>query len=363
MEARNIENENAMTLTVIVPVYRVEPEYLRQCLDGILEQTFNDFELIIVDDGAPEENGAIIDEYAAKDGRIVAIHQANAGASAARNAGLQIAKGKYITFVDSDDTISLDTFAKITERAEKDKLDVLMWGMYRCFGENKKVPFTPYLEDIDVFDERLKEEVQYKCMVGILPFFKTPPASADASGSCCAKLYRRQFLENNDLHYTLGLKRAEDMTFNLKVFEAADRIGYLYDFLYYYRQLETSATYQYRENGIEVFTDSLREMRKFIWEKDKPKLYKQIFYMRCMFFYLESMDMDYLNRDNPKPLRKRLQDMKSKAIEEPYKEAFDNLEFTYLTFARRIPLVLIRHNQMALLALFYSAFRLTKKGK
>ena len=363
MEAHDIENENAVTLTVIVPVYKVEPKYLRECLDCILNQSFTDYELIIVDDGAPLQNAQIIDEYAAKDNRITAIHQVNAGASAARNAGLKIAKGKYITFVDSDDTISLDTFKKVTDRAKRDNLDVLMWGIYRCFGENKKVPFTPYLEDIAVFDDRLKEEVQYKCMVGILPFFKTPPASADASGSCCAKLYRSQFLRDNNLNYTVGLKRAEDMTFNLKAFEAADRIGYMYDFLYYYRQLETSATYQYRENGIEVFTDSLREMRKFIWDKDKPKLYKQIYYMRCMFFYLESMDMDYLNSGNPKPLWERLKDMKLKADEEPYKEAFENLEFTYLTFARRIPLVLIRYRQMALLALFYSAFRLTKKGK
>ena len=355
-------SDTSPVLSVIVPVYKVETEYLRECIDCILSQTYEDFELILVDDGAPKENGDILDEYARKDERISVIHQENAGASGARNAALSVAKGEYVTFVDSDDTISTDTFRKIVDRARRDNIDVLMWGMYRCFGE-KRVPFTPYLTDIPVFTPKQKEEVQYKCMVGILPFFETPPASSDAAGSACAKLYRLQFLRDNNLCYTPGLKRAEDMTFNLKVFDAAERIGYLYDFLYYYRQLATSATYQYRENGIEVFTASLREMRDFIWKKDKPELYKQVFYMRCMFFYLESMDMDYLNKNNPKPLSERLAEMKKIADSEPYNEAFSNLKFDYLTFARRIPLVLIRHRQMALLALFYSVFRLTKRGK
>lgn len=349
-------------LSVIVPVYKVEKEYLTQCLDCILSQSFTDFELIIVDDGAPCENAEVIDEYGRSDSRIVIIHQENLGAASARNTGLSIASGKYVTFVDSDDTISPDNFEKVIERAQRDDLDVLMWGMYRCFGE-KRVPFSPYLEDIAVFTPEQKEEVQYKCMVGILPFFKAPPASVDAAGSACAKLYRIQFLRDNELCYTPGLKRAEDMTFNLKVFDAADRIGYLYDFLYYYRQLETSATYRYRENGIEVFTASLNEMHDFIQQKNKPELYKQVYYMRCMFFYLESMDMDYLNKNNSKPLKERLADMRRVADSEPYCEAFSNLKFDHLTIARRIPLVLIRKRWMALLAMFYSVFRLTRRNK
>ena len=85
--------------------------------------------------------------------------------------------------------------------------------------------------------------------------------------------------------------------------------------------------------------------------------------MRCMFFYLESMDMDYFNPKNPKPLKKRLEEMKDVADNDPYKEAFENLKTDYLTFARRIPLFLIRHRMMRLLALFYSVYRLMQRGK
>ena len=98
-------------VSVIVPVHKVE-EYLCDCVDSILAQSFNDFELILVDDGSPDNCSIICDEYAEKDNRIVVIHQKNGGLSAARNAGIDISKGKYITFIDSDDLVSntyLDT--------------------------------------------------------------------------------------------------------------------------------------------------------------------------------------------------------------------------------------------------------------
>lgn len=91
-------------ISVIVPVYKAEA-FLRRCVDSILEQTFTDFELILVDDGSPDRSGAICDEYAAKDARVRVIHQKNGGVSSARNAGLDAAKGNWITFIDSDDYI------------------------------------------------------------------------------------------------------------------------------------------------------------------------------------------------------------------------------------------------------------------
>ena len=91
-------------ISVIVPVYKVE-KYLHECVDSILAQTFRDFELILVDDGSPDNCGAICDEYAAKDSRIRVIHQENQGLSGARNSGIDVARGEYITFVDADDSI------------------------------------------------------------------------------------------------------------------------------------------------------------------------------------------------------------------------------------------------------------------
>ena len=107
-------------VSVIVPVYKVEP-YLHRCVDSILAQTFTDFELILVDDGSPDNCGAICDEYAQKDSRVSVVHKENGGLSSARNEGLDVAVGKYILFADSDDYVSplwCESFVSQIKRGE-----------------------------------------------------------------------------------------------------------------------------------------------------------------------------------------------------------------------------------------------------
>lgn len=347
----------AKTLSVIVPVYNVDKKYLAECFSSILSQTFSDFELIVVDDGAGDDLAAFIDSFDYHGADVKIIHQENAGVAVARNKGLEACTGRYVTFVDSDDTIEKDCFEEIVKFADANTLDVLMFGINIQRG-GKSTQFSPYLCDIGRFSDAQKEEVQFKIMVGILPFYVCPPASADAAGSACAKLYRTGFLKDNDLYYTPGLKRAEDMEFNLRVFDKAEGIGYLHRLFYNYRQLDSSATYVYRDGGIEVFSASLDAMRAHLESSGKSDLYMQVYYMRCMFFFLESMDMDYLNRSNPKPFRERIAALSKKSQEEPYATAIADLRTDYLTFARKIPLFLIRHKMFRTLAAFYSAYRI-----
>ena len=111
-------------ISIIVPIYNVE-QYLKRCVDSILAQTFKDFELILVDDGSPDSCPFICDEYARIDSRIKVIHKANGGLSDARNAGLEMAMGNYIAFVDSDDWIASDTYEYLYELIKKNKADVV----------------------------------------------------------------------------------------------------------------------------------------------------------------------------------------------------------------------------------------------
>ena len=109
-------------ISVIVPVYKVE-KYLHECVDSILTQTFPDFELILVDDGSPDNCGKICDEYAEKDSRVRVIHQENQGLSGARNSGMDVARGEYIAFVDSDDRVDI-RYLELLLAAVKDGADV-----------------------------------------------------------------------------------------------------------------------------------------------------------------------------------------------------------------------------------------------
>ena len=127
-----------MKISVIVPVYKVEP-YLRKCVDSVLGQTFKDFELILVDDGSPDNCGKICDEYAAADDRVKVIHQANGGLSAARNAGIDwvmaYSKSEYITFIDSDDWVA-DTYLERLYEGVGLGAEISVVGMARAFDEN-----------------------------------------------------------------------------------------------------------------------------------------------------------------------------------------------------------------------------------
>ena len=115
-------------ISVIVPVYNVE-KYLRKCIESILNQTFREFELILVDDGSTDSSGKICDEYALKDSRIKVIHKENGGASSARNAGLDVAKGEYIGFVDSDDWIEMDMYGELYRLIKENNTDISVCGI------------------------------------------------------------------------------------------------------------------------------------------------------------------------------------------------------------------------------------------
>lgn len=139
-------------LSVIVPVYKVEP-YLHRCIDSIRNQTYKHLQIILVDDGSPDNCGKICDEYAELDARIIVVHQKNRGLSGARNTGLRYAKGEYVAFVDSDDWISSDMYQTLVNLVELNDLDmarssvvetdgdgwkcVLEWGAHRSLSWGK----------------------------------------------------------------------------------------------------------------------------------------------------------------------------------------------------------------------------------
>lgn len=132
-------------ISIIVPVYKVE-KYLEKCVDSILAQTFTDFELILVDDGSPDRSGAMCDEYAQKDSRVRVIHKENGGLSSARNAGIDVAKGRYFGFVDSDDYIAADMYELLYQNAKKEQADMSICGIFDLYaGKEPKILSEQYL--------------------------------------------------------------------------------------------------------------------------------------------------------------------------------------------------------------------------
>lgn len=124
-------------VSVIVPVYNVEA-YLAKCVQSLLDQTFSDLEILLVDDGSTDKSLAICDEYAAKDARIRVIHKENGGLSSARNAGIEAARGRYIGFVDSDDYVEPEMYERLYTLAEREGADIAIGSFRYCYADREK---------------------------------------------------------------------------------------------------------------------------------------------------------------------------------------------------------------------------------
>ena len=213
-------------VSVVIPVYNVE-KYLGECLDSVLRQTFKDLEIICVDDGSTDSSPKILADYAAKDSRIKIITQPNGGLSAARNAGMDAASGKYIYFLDSDDYITDDAMERCVEICERDNLDQLVFGCNLRF-EDESMPekmrekkarcyILPDVPDGKVFfgPELMREIIRQRrrCV------------------SACLRLYRLEWLREVNLKFAIGLLH-EDLVFSPVALMAAERAGVLDAVLY-----------------------------------------------------------------------------------------------------------------------------------
>ena len=139
-------------VSIIVPVYNTE-KYLSRCLRSLMNQTLSDIEIILVDDGSTDRSSVLCDNYAEMDNRIKVVHKKNGGLSSARNAGIDIATGEYIGFVDSDDTISIDMYSKMIETAKKNNVDFVMTD-YMRIPSNR----APYLKTLSIHGGLYKKE-------------------------------------------------------------------------------------------------------------------------------------------------------------------------------------------------------------
>lgn len=215
---------NQPKISVIVPVYKVEP-YLRKCLDSIVNQTYRNLEIILVDDGSPDNCPAICDEYAAKDARIIVIHQANAGVSAARNAALDIATGDYIGFVDSDDWLELDMYEYLLHLAQTFDAHVSQCG-YMEEGEHRLQLYTPIIDQMAQGGE-------------------TGFSSDDwhkLSYANWNKLYRTEIV--GELRFDENYVFGEDLLFNVQVLQRTQKVCFGSQAKYHYLQRQGSACYQ-----------------------------------------------------------------------------------------------------------------------
>lgn len=218
-------------ITVILPIYKVE-KYLRACVDSVLAQTYSNLEVILVDDGSPDGCPAIVDDYAAKDSRVIPIHQTNAGLSEARNAGLRIAKGQWIVMVDSDDVIDTTMIEKLYKAAVSNDCK-MSWCLIKEIEEDAML-------DGKAMDNQSENKEDSKIDVISNSEAESYLYTMGGNQQCLVawnKLYHKDcFMEDGQpIYYPIG-KIFEDGYTSYRCIYAAGKIAVLNDYLYYYRQ-------------------------------------------------------------------------------------------------------------------------------
>ena len=210
-----------MKLSIIVPVYNVE-KTLKRCVDSILRQRLDNYELLLIDDGSPDNSGAMADEMADND-RIKVYHKANGGLSDARNAGLDIMRGEYVAFVDSDDYVGLDMYKTLYDRAEADKCDAVFCGFRTEVRENKWM----YSDEVDA-DKLWKGKDVQQFMLNMIASGAGVKAERLYQMSVWHSIYKRSLIDENHLRFVSEREVAsEDIPFQVDFLSKANTVAYV----------------------------------------------------------------------------------------------------------------------------------------
>ena len=237
----------AEKITVIVPVYNVE-NYLDKCLDSLVNQTYKNLEIIVINDGSTDNSGIICQEYAQKDNRIVYIEKENGGQSEARNMGLDRITGSYVTFVDSDDWVELNYVENLYKKITEYQADIAV-GNYYSFNEAEGMYY------FHIFGDSYYEKV-YDNVSIFENLYESQEMKSFALISVWGKLYKANLV--NHLRFDIG-KLGEDGYLNQKIYLLAEKTIYLNKGLYAYRQREGSSSRIWTEKWMHALVDAMSE--------------------------------------------------------------------------------------------------------
>lgn len=285
-------------LSVIVPIYKVE-KYLKQCIDSILKQTFTDFELILVDDGSPDNCPAICDEYADKYKKVKVIHKLNGGLVSARKAGLEAARGKFIGFVDSDDWIEPNMFELLCEKSKSHRVDIVICDILHEYPNstvkhNQNIKHGLYDKESlikNIFPIMLYSGVFYE--FGIFP-------------TLCNKIIKREILEKNLKNIDNTIKMGEDAACTYPSLLDADSVYILENkYLYHYRQIPSSMTNAYDPKYLDRVLVLYKLLNNTSNYKGVFDLSNQLYYY-MMYLIIGAVRNEYNNSNNKSYYKKRL---------------------------------------------------------
>lgn len=289
-------------ISVIIPVYNVE-KFLDRCVQSVINQTLQDIEIILVDDESPDNCPQMCDEYAKQDKRIKVVHKKNGGLGFARNSGLEVATGEYVTFLDSDDFVELNTYETLYNEARNNQLDICYFQHCRYLNDGTKVYKKNLVTEVEYVETN--EEVQRFLlnMVGAHPTERKP---RDYSMSVCMGIFKLNIVQNCNIRFVSERDVAsEDLIFHLSLLPHINRIGILPNVFYNYYINPNSITTNYNEQKYLRLIKCLDVVKDFLDKSFEYNIYSGHYYSQILRIYKVILKFESLNENISKTDKKK----------------------------------------------------------
>lgn len=332
-------------VSIIVPVYNVE-KYLDRCMQSLLNQTLHDIEIIMVDDGSPDNCPVMCDGYAKKDSRVKVIHKKNAGLGFARNSGMDIAIGEYIAFLDSDDYVENTMYEKLYKKVIVDNLDACFCNIKNFNKDGKVIPIVN-LTNKDVFFTRLDID-ELACHVLAAPISKK--YLVEIPMAAWNGIYRRPLLEKFHLRFRSEREFvSEDVMFHADSMKYYNRIEWVKEpLVYHYVDNTSSLTHKFNLEKCKAILNMAYTLKKVV-----SKNYKRVNYVPCLDGYFINAFSNTLFQIcvMKKGFKKRVSYIKS--FTKDFKTAIGNQKFTSHIGRYKLFAYCYNHDFISFLSIFY----------
>lgn len=308
-------------ISVIVPVYNAE-KYLDKCVESIINQSYKNLQIILIDDGSKDKSGKICDEYAKKDKRIEVTHKENAGVSAARNTGVEKAKGEWITFIDADDWIEKDYCTLLHNVAKNDKCEIVLCG-YNRVVENKK--------------EKINTNINVKCYDSE-EYLKKTLNPQTGFGFCTMRLIKKSIIQDK---FCEDVSVCEDALFNIGLSKAVMKAELIGIALYNYRINNSSVVRKYDEKYSDKYLNAMKKIKEYIEIQKYNQEIMQNYY-NFVAFHVMLIAVNYCyNMENKSKNRRKILSLICKEPE--FLEGIKKSNYKNISLTRKVTLFSIKH--------------------
>lgn len=319
-------------VSIIVPIYKVPEQYLNKCIESMIRQTLQNIEILLVDDGSPDQCGEICETYAKTDNRIRVLHKKNGGLSSARNYGCKSATGEWIMFVDGDDWIEPEMCETMYKLGCKKNVQLVMCGMSKDYGHST-VMYRFNLEEDKIYKGKDCRWLQQQLLV-----YHANIAVA------YAKLIKKSFIvENNIFHDEVLKQGAEGLEFNLRLFENLQSAVFINKPFYHYIYNENSISTSHNEENHEFVVMCFERIKDFIDTSKNSEMLKPWFDNRLLYVIITTAISGYFNPVNVEPYSEKKRKYEAYLNKRMVKKALQTKNTKALGKQRLVVLFMIRY--------------------